>query len=67
MTICRDTNQSSAPCCASAAYLYTLALDGPSLAWEFLRRHPEYGSEWLNALRPQRDAVAARWGLRCRP
>ncbi len=67
MTICCDTNPSSAPCCASAAYLYTLALDGQSLAWEFLRRHPEYGSDWLNALRPQRDAVAARWGLRCRP
>ena len=67
MTICCDTNPSSAPCCASAAYLYTLALDGQSLAWEFLRRRPEYGSDWLNALRPQRDAVAARWGLRCRP
>lgn len=67
MTICRDIQPPSAPCCATAAYLYTLSLDGPSLAWEFLRRHPEYGAEWRGAPRPQRDAAAERWGLRCRP
>ncbi|MFV3093976.1 transcriptional regulator domain-containing protein, partial [Pseudomonas sp. GW6] len=26
----------------TAAYLYTLHLDGPALAWEYLRRHPDY-------------------------
>ena len=26
-----------------AAYLYVLHLDGPALAWEYLRRHPTTG------------------------
>jgi len=26
----------------TAAYLYVLHLDGPGLAWEYLRRHPDY-------------------------
>jgi hypothetical protein len=30
----------------SAAYLYTLDLDGPALAWEYLRRNPVYRSDW---------------------
>ncbi|QLA82519.1 DUF2285 domain-containing protein [Acidovorax sp. JMULE5] len=30
----------------SAAYLYTLDLDGPALAWEYLRRNPMYQSDW---------------------
>lgn len=30
----------------SAAYLYTLDLDGPALAWEYLRRNPAYQSDW---------------------
>lgn len=30
----------------SAAYLYTLDLDGPLLAWEYLRRNPAYQSDW---------------------
>lgn len=29
-----------------AAYLYTLDLDGPALAWEYLRRNPSYQSDW---------------------
>ena len=47
---------------ASAAYLYALHLDGPALAWEYLRRHPGYRLAWrLQAT----DAGAARpWGLR---
>ncbi|MBL8387826.1 MAG: DUF2285 domain-containing protein [Hydrogenophaga sp.] len=47
---------------ASAAYLYALHLDGPALAWEYLRRHPDYRLAWqLQAT----DASAARpWGLR---
>jgi hypothetical protein len=46
---------------ASAAYLYALHLDGPALAWEYLRRNPGYRLAWhLKAT----DAGAARpWGL----
>jgi len=29
-----------------AAYLYLLALDGPGLAWEYLRRDPAYRDAW---------------------
>lgn len=47
---------------ASAAYLYALHLDGPALAWEYLRRHPGYRSAWRMQAT---DAIAARpWGLR---
>lgn len=45
---------------ASAAYLYVLHLDGPALAWEYLRRHPGYRQAWHT-----RAAGAAQpWGLR---
>lgn len=47
----------------SAAYLYVLHLDGPALAWEYLRRNPEYRRAWQRHRRhPQRAAL--RWGLR---
>jgi hypothetical protein len=46
----------------TAAYLYVLHLDGLSLAWEYLRRHPDYRRDWLRRRR-QPDA-AERWGLR---
>ncbi|MDD4868036.1 MAG: DUF2285 domain-containing protein [Mycobacterium sp.] len=46
----------------SAAYLYVLHLDGPALAWEYLRRHPSYRRDWLRRRR-QPDAAHA-WGLR---
>ncbi len=47
---------------ASAAYLYALHLDGPALAWEYLRRHPCYRLVWHKRAT---DASAARpWGLR---
>ena len=47
----------------SAAYLYVLHLDGPALAWEYLRRNPEYRFAWQHHRhRPQHDAQ--RWGLR---
>ncbi|CUZ58078.1 Uncharacterized conserved protein [Serratia marcescens] len=46
----------------TAAYLYTLHLDGPALAWEYLRRHPDYRRDWLR--RRRRPEAAARWGLR---
>ncbi|MFU4219470.1 DUF2285 domain-containing protein [Pseudomonas aeruginosa] len=45
----------------TAAYLYTLHLDGPALAWEFLRRNPDYRRDWLRRRQPQ---AAERWGLR---
>ena len=47
----------------SAAYLYVLHLDGPALAWEYLRRNPEYQRTWQRHRRhPQHEAL--RWGLR---
>lgn len=46
----------------TAAYLYILHLDGPSLAWEYLRRNPHYRLDWLRR-RHQSDA-GGRWGLR---
>jgi hypothetical protein len=46
----------------TAAYLYVLHLDGPALAWEYLRRHPGYRRDWLRR-RPRPD-LAQAWGLR---
>lgn len=46
----------------TAAYLYVLHLDGLGLAWEYLRRHPDYRRDWR--LRRRRPAAACRWGLR---
>ena len=50
----------------TAAYLYVLHLDGPALAWEYLRRNPDYRLDWLRrGRRPQPAHQAAhRWGLR---
>jgi hypothetical protein len=53
----------SAPWGVSAAYLYVLDLDDSGIAWEYLRRHPGYGSDWA---RRKRVVSFARWGLRCR-
>lgn len=46
----------------TAAYLYVLHLDDPALAWEYLRRHPDYGRDWLR--RRARPDTAHGWGLR---
>ncbi len=46
----------------TAAYLYVLHLDGPALAWEYLRRNPDYRLDWLR--RRRRSETAHRWGLR---
>lgn len=46
----------------AAAYLYALHLDGPALAWEYLRRHPDYRQDWL--CRRRRSDAARHWGLR---
>lgn len=64
MTIHIDAADCSAPWRAAAAYLYTLDLDGPALAWEYLRRNPAYRASWLGK---RHRADAARWGLKyCR-
>ena len=49
-------------CVPIAAYLYALHLDGPGLAWEYLRRHPDYRRDWQR--RRRRVEAACRWGLR---
>lgn len=64
MTMQRDTTGASWR--AAAAYLYALDLDGPALAWEYLRRHPGYRAAWLNAPRQRQASSAHRWGLRFR-
>ncbi|EMB2824934.1 DUF2285 domain-containing protein [Pseudomonas aeruginosa] len=59
-------DRSAEPWYPTAAYLYALNLDDLALAWEYLRRHPDYRLDWLRRhRRPQaaRDA-AHRWGLR---
>lgn len=50
----------------TAAYLYILHLDGPALAWEYLRRHPDYRQDWLRHSQQPEVAqhMAQRWGLR---
>ncbi|MPZ44230.1 MAG: DUF2285 domain-containing protein [Betaproteobacteria bacterium] len=44
-----------------AGYLYALLLGAPALAWEYLRRNPEYRQDWR---RQGASAAAGRWGLR---
>lgn len=50
----------------AAAYLYALTLDGPALAWEYLRRNPRYRAVYDLHARGSRDETghAAPWGLR---
>lgn len=47
----------------TAAYLYVLCLDTLALAWEYLRRHPDYRLDWLH--RARRLDAAHRWGCVC--
>lgn len=44
-----------------AAYFYVLQLDGPALAWEYLRRNQRYYDSWTS--KPS-SASAKHWGLR---
>lgn len=44
---------------ALAAYLYVLGLDDIAMAWEYLRRNPDYQTDW--SMRGHRDP--ATWGL----
>ena len=53
----------------TAAYLYVLCLDTLALAWEYLRRHPDYRLDWLRhhrrrPMHPVAQNAAHRWGLR---
>ncbi len=56
------TDRSAEPWYPTAAYLYVLHLDDLALAWEYLRRHPDYRRDWLHR-RSQAEAAHA-WGLR---
>lgn len=47
-----------------AAYLYVLHLDGPALAWEYLRRNPDYRRDWLRRRGGSADVLAQPWDLR---
>ncbi|ENO87664.1 DUF2285 domain-containing protein [Thauera linaloolentis] len=59
-------DRAAEPWYPTAAYLYVLHLDGLALAWEYLRRHPDYRLDWLRRhRRPQAaQGTAHRWGLR---
>ena len=51
----------------AAAYLYILHLDGAALAWEYLRRNPEYRLDWRHHQCGRRQLPAEptlHWGLR---
>jgi hypothetical protein len=52
-----------------AAYAYVSDLDPSGLAWEFLRRNPEYRREYRavseeSQSNDQAEAFACRWGMR---
>ena len=64
MTIHHDAVDYPAPWRAAAAYLYTLDLDGPALAWEYLRRHTDYRADWLSGQRSASRGSASNWGLK---
>jgi hypothetical protein len=52
---------------SDAAYDYVDDLYSPELAWEYLRRNPDYQREYRKALRLSgEEAFAERWGLRFR-
>lgn len=60
------TDHHTEPWYPTAAYLYVLHLDSPALAWEYLRRNPDYRLDWLRCHRRQQAArkAAQHWGLR---
>ncbi len=55
-------DRSTEPWYPTAAYLYVLHLDDLALAWEYLRRHPDYRRDWLH--RRRHPETAHTWGLR---
>ena len=50
------------PC--RSAYLWTLQLDGAGLAWEYLRRNPNYVETWRGRRGSSEETEAGVWGLR---
>jgi len=57
------TDRSVEPWYPTAAYLYVLHLDDLALAWEYLRRHPDYRGDWLH--RHRQPETAHGWGCVC--
>ena len=51
---------------ATAGYLYVLHLDVTALAWEYLRRNPEYRDCWSRLRRLTAPDEVQTWGLRFR-
>jgi hypothetical protein len=51
----------------TAAYLYALSLDGPGLAWEYLRRNGGYLADWRRHGQARTSAAVARAGRRAEP
>lgn len=49
----------------TARYLYLLHLDGPALAWEYLRRNPDYQTDYAAHAQRRRHVSPdpLRWGL----
>jgi len=51
---------------SAEAYDYLDDLPAADLAWEYLRRNPDYQNEFRTASQDGGEAViSARWGLRC--
>ncbi len=46
-------------------YQYILGLDGPLLAWEYLRRNPSYQMDWHARNTDSRSSSDRGWGLPC--
>ena len=56
---------------SAAAYEYVRNLDPADIAWEFLRRNPEYQQDYGRIVREKPDdereaQLLERWGLRFR-
>jgi hypothetical protein len=45
------------------SYRYILGLDGPLLAWEYLRRNPSYQADWHAHDADVRPSSDRGWGL----
>jgi hypothetical protein len=44
-------------------FRYAASLDGPLLAWEYLRRSPAYRAAWIGRELEGYDSSPAAWGL----
>src|SRR4051812_42536128 len=60
----RKRNDRSAAWRHNQHYAYLLRLDGPALAWEYLRRNVNYQRDWTaRDSANDNNVVAGRWGL----